>query len=247
MKIKTINWVILLAGLLIIGSCKKDNTESTTNPNTQLTLKVTHQVDGKELIFDSMCYVNAGGNKYSVTKLNYYLNGFVLTTKNGDKVYLNGYTYIDGRNPNNQISIGGFSPGTFTNLSFYIGLDPQHNVSGALENSLNNINMAWPEVIGGGYHFLKMEGYYLDSIHAKQGFTMHLGTNEMLVKHVSLPLTITLADNGSSTINLSMNLNEWFKNPHTWDFNKDGNYTMAIPELMTLLKNNGTDVFTIQP
>ena len=36
--------------------------------------------------------------------------------------------------------------------------------------------MAWPDVMGGGYHFLKLEGHYKkDSLLA--GYAMHIGQN----------------------------------------------------------------------
>jgi hypothetical protein len=121
---------------------------------------------------------------------------------------------------------------------------PAQNISNSLDNTPENINMQWPEVIGGGYHFLKFEGRYLDSANINQGFTMHIGTNDMPIQHQKIAINVEVVESVSAELELKMNINEWFKNPYTYDFNKDGNYTMAIPELMVLLKNNGYDTFT---
>ena len=41
--------------------------------------------------------------------------------------------------------------------------------------------MAWPTAMGGGYHFMKVEGHYLDTSNTIQGFAIHLGKNNNLV------------------------------------------------------------------
>jgi hypothetical protein len=50
-----------------------------------------------------------------------------------------------------------------------------------LSTTLDNLNMAWPTAMGGGYHFLKMEGHYLDSLNTNQGYAIHIGKNENLM------------------------------------------------------------------
>jgi hypothetical protein len=103
--------------------------------------------------------------------------------------------------------------------------------------------MAWPDMMGGGYHFMKLEGSYVDST-GTYGYAMHVGKNAYLVNctmshHFDL-------NTGLNAKELVMNVNEWFKNPAIYDFNVDGNYSMGVMAAMTKLKNNGTDIFTIQ-
>ncbi len=247
MKTRNQRLFVWLFSSLILGvACKKHVTLETTKSNTNLRIEINHFVDNVPLLFDSMLYTNKGGNKYSVTRLNYYLSNIILSNDKGENYNNSGTFYINGRSTSNTINLTEIPPGNYTSMRFLIGLNPTQNTSNSLENNVDNLNMAWPEVIGGGYHFLKFEGYYLDSARTKQGFTMHLGTNDMLVAHQSLPISLLIEENKPDTLGLQMNLNEWFQNPHTWNFNVDGNYTMAIPALMTLLKNNGTDVFTIK-
>ena len=103
--------------------------------------------------------------------------------------------------------------------------------------------MEWPDGMGGGYHFLKFEGHFVDSGNTF-GFAMHIGTNNYLVNG-KLWARITLGD-GVNTLNVGMNMNEWFKNPAVYDFNMDGNYSMSSMMAMEKLMMNGADVLKIK-
>jgi hypothetical protein len=103
--------------------------------------------------------------------------------------------------------------------------------------------MLWPDVMGGGYHFLKLEGKYLDSLKNEKGIAIHIGLNSSLVNHHPINSDIKIVENNTSSVKLAMNLNEWFMNPYTFDFNRDGNYTMGDSTAMNFIKNNGNDVF----
>lgn len=105
--------------------------------------------------------------------------------------------------------------------------------------------MAWPDAMGGGYHFMKMEGYFLDKSGLnKNGYAMHLGNNFNLIKvDINIPISIT-GETQNKT--LTMNINEWYKNPSFYDFEIDGNYSMGVPNAMSKLAQNGKDVFTVK-
>jgi hypothetical protein len=240
---KTIAITSILLGLML-SSCKKEEDKIEPLPNTQVSLAITHSCDGKTIAFDSLLYTNESGSKYSVSRLEYYISGIRLYNTNGDVFSSNKILYVNGRESDIKLSIPNMPIGTYNAIDFLIGMAPAQNISNSLDNTPENINMQWPEVIGGGYHFLKFEGRYLDSAKVNQGFTMHIGTNEMLIQHKKIAINIAVKESIVSELPLDMNINEWFKNPYTYDFNKDGNYTMAIPELMTLLKNNGYDTFS---
>jgi hypothetical protein len=244
---KRIVKTILIGSFLMaftLYSCKKEEAKIEPLPNTQLSILLSHQCDGKTVQFDSLLYTNESGSKYSVSRLEYYISGIKLYHTNGEVFRSNIIQYVNGREPNINLGIPNLPAGKYTGIDFLIGMAPAQNVSNSLDNTPENINMQWPEVIGGGYHFLKFEGRYLDSANINQGFTMHIGTNEMLIQHQKISINVEVVESVPAEIQLKMNINEWFKNPYTYDFNKDGNYTMAIPELMVLLKNNGYDTFT---
>ncbi|MDZ4666708.1 MAG: MbnP family protein [bacterium] len=245
-----INRIIFGSSILVFSfyGCKKEEVKPIPVhlPNTSLALNIDHNCDGAPLLFDTLNYQNLAGIKYSATRLEYYISGIRLFKGETAVFTSSQIAYMNGRNNNQKISIPNLPVGNYTGIQFYIGIAPAQNISNSLDNTPENINMQWPEVIGGGYHYLKFEGRYLDSANVNQGFTMHIGTNEMLVEHHKILYNFSVEEAVTKTLNLSMNVNEWFKNPYTYNFNKDGNYTMAIPALMTILKNNGYDTFSIK-
>ena len=243
MNIKGLIYFTAVMVLFETTSCKKDVSITSTSG---LKFHISYSVDKDSLTFDSIRFVNASGNHYSVNRLEYYLSGFTFTKSEGGSFVSPSVCYMNATEPaTSDILINAVPQGNYAGLSFYIGLDPEKNKTNFLPNTLDNINMAWPDAMGGGYHFMKMEGYFLDSTGKNQnGFAMHLGKNENLVKvEIIHPFILT-----DQTINfgLKMNLNEWFKNPVLYDLNKDGNYSMGNVAAMTKLSQNGKDVFTLE-
>lgn len=239
---------ILLALQGLLTSCTKSKTEpDEPSPTGYLKIDLSHEADSQKLVFDTLIYQNLAGNKYEVTKLHYYLSHFTFVKSGGEEKVVEGVYYCDGRTADLNHILDKVPVGTYTAIRFNIGIDEAHNHTNSLDNTIENINMQWPDAIGGGYHFLKFEGSYLDSIARPTGFAVHLGGNPTLVMHKDLPLNLTITENDTASVAMVMEVNEWFKNPYTYNLAKDGNYTMAVAPLMELIKNNGYDVFKIKP
>ena len=143
-----------------------------------------------------------------------------------------------------KIDLGAVPAGNYESVQLFIGLDDETNVTGGLPNTKENVDMAWPEHMGGGYHFLKCEGHYQDPNAATVGYAMHMGGNETRIT-VTIAKAFTLAKD-SPSLTLAMNLDEWYQNPHEYNFDVDGNYTMHDDVAKQKLKENGADVFTME-
>ena len=104
--------------------------------------------------------------------------------------------------------------------------------------------MGWPDMMGGGYHFLKLEGHWMDT-GGQLGYAMHIGKNGFLVKAGTKASLQVL---GGKTINrkLMMNINEWFAHPNTYNLATDGVYSMGNAPLMKKLSENGSDVLSFE-
>lgn len=237
---------LLLVNQVFFYSCKNDKEERDFLSTGNVQLNITHEVDDVALLFDSLIYQNAAGNAFSVTRLQYYLSDAVLKTANGNTVFTKGFHYIDATRGDENITLQNIPAGIYTSIQFLIGLDSVTNQSYSLPNTLDNINMSWPDVMGGGYHFIKLEGQYLNTNGAPKGYAVHLGTNAALVRHQPLNILLTVEQNKTSQLTLAMNINAWYTQPYNFNFNTDGNYTMGIPELMQIIRNNGKDVFEIK-
>lgn len=234
--------VLFFVMILFIASCKKD--DETTIIDSSLSLNLAFKVGAQPLEFDTIIYTNAAGNEYSVTRLQFYISNIQLIKPDSSLIDISGYSYVDAADIStlkitNKIPV----TGQFIGMKLEVGLDSIHNISNSLPPTVENINMIWPEPMGGGYHFMKFEGTYKDGID-RPGFAMHVGKSDYLVHCViSHPFTL---NTGGNTLSLTMDLNEWFVNPSVYDFNIDGNYSMGVMSAMMKLKENGIDIFSLQ-
>jgi len=235
----------LLALLFIVSlaACSKED-DSTPSVSNTLSLDLSFVSGTNPLLFDSMMFTNAAGYTYSVSRLQFYISNIQLIKSDSSLVNISEYNYVDARGSSTlRISRNIPLTGTFIGMKMQLGLDSMHNLSNFLPATNDNINMAWPDPMGGGYHFLKMEGTYMDGMNTP-GYAMHLGRNANLTNCIVYHPFILSA--GSNQMDLQMDLNEWFVNPHIYDFNIDGNSSMGNMAAMMKLCQNGVDIFTIQ-
>ena len=228
-----------LLPLLFFG-CKEDETIVGI-----VDFEVDYVVDNDSLEFDVIRYVNEAGNGYGVSRLEYYISDITFLKSDAVKFQSSYIHYANARvSSTNSFSLPAIPEGDYDCIELTIGLNPEDNSSNSLPNTTENINMAWPDVMGGGYHFMKFEGHFIDSASATAGFAMHLGENGNAIKVKISGLSISVRKEQAVSIRLKMNLNEWSRDPSTFDFNIDGNYSMGVMTAMQKLAANGTDVFT---
>lgn len=226
--------------LLLTVACKKDPVPA-PDSGAELKFQLAYHADGVPLQFDTMIYTNAAGEKYSVSRLEYFISNVVLHTENGDTRFSDVF-YLNAENPVfNGFVLKGLKKGRFTGVSFLLGIDSFRNIPDGLPPTIENNAMFWPVPMGGGYHFMKLEGHFEDTA-GQSGFAVHLGRNGNAVNQ-NIQGQFELTGSGH-VINLSMNINQWFRDPYTYSFIKDGKYTMSSMPLMQKIAGNGEDVFT---
>lgn len=233
--------VIASVMTILLAGCQKETHEAS---GTSLKLKFEFNVAGSPLQFDTLKYVNAAGQSYSVSHLEFFISGIELHSAKGnfmsDQVF-----YLDARkNIGDDLILENVPAGNYTAISCLIGLDSVHNITGALYPSKNNTDMYWPVPMGGGYHFMKLEGR-VKSGDSSLGYAMHLGQNTSLVKS-ALSGSINMNSGERHESLVAMDINSWFDTPYTYDFFIDGRYTMSYPLLMMKLRDNGTDVLSLK-
>lgn len=232
-----------------IFSCKKDTikTEDPIPVESNLTsaeIIVSLKNNSSTVIWDSLNNVNAAGNIYSIKKVNFYISNISLKRDDGQIFKSTDLFYIDPSiNTKSLIQLNSIPKGNYTEISFLIGIDSTRNIDFGLSSTIDNLNMAWPTAMGGGYHFMKMEGHYIDAASIVQGYAVHLGKNKNLVSTV---ITKHLTQqNSSHHYSLFFNVDEVFANPYTYNLNVDNNYTMSDSSAMSNIKNNMQNAFTI--
>ncbi len=239
-------WIIATILLLALSqSCKKDDaaepSPTPSAPTPSVTLRIEPHIDGMDLRFDTMMYITPNDLAYSVSRADYYISRIVMHGANATpNDTLHGPFHMASATPK-EFSLGALASGEYTGAELLLGLTPALNVTGGLPNTMDNINMAWPDPMGGGYHFIKFEGHFIND-GASAGFAIHIGNN-MNLPQASMTEPFTL-DGGSGTLALRFNLNELFRTPNDYDL-ANGNYSMGSMALMTELKENAADAFTL--
>lgn len=236
---RRILWAVA-ACLVIIGqqACKKDHEKD----HGTIALSFHFNVDGAALKTGDTLYSHPAGYKFGVSRLLFYISNISLKDAQGNWHANHGAFLINGLSNSSQtIELPDMPYSNYKGIRFMIGLDTSTNKTDALPSTAENLNMAWPDGMGGGYHFMKLEGSFADSTGLK-GYAMHIGMNGYSTA-IDLPNKEILLNGDKSTCNLQMNVAEWFKNPALYDFRKDGNYIMGNAVPMKKISDNGRDVF----
>ena len=248
--------VIVLA--LMVAACTKPNEKAEIN------LNLGYEVNGKSLVTDSLCYENEAGNKFLITEIQWFLSNIELKNEAGDWIMLHqtGLSdtldvsrvyYIDTDIPESQtLHSSPVKVGHYTAIRFTFGLDESDNQTGLFTDPPES-EMFWPDMLGGGYHYMKLNGKYLNAEDRLAPMAIHLGIgqNEDCTEFyqnyfiVELPIEFNVKVNTKNQLDLTMVIDNWFRNPNTIDFDEFGSHIMQNQTAQRLLKGNGKDVFRI--
>ena len=231
----------LLIAFFFVGCDSSDDDEA---PGT-VTVQMTHTVGNEVLVFNDQRFTNAAGNNYSVTLLEYIITDVALRTAGGSSVSISDVEYVNAEDAATQsFSMANVPGDTYTGITFTFGIDGPENTTGALPSTAEFNNMAWPAQMGGGYHYMRLEGFYAGAT-GQVGFPVHTGPtmgNDFSID-VALPGTIVV-DGGETEVELVMDINEWFANPDIYDFRDFQGMIMGNATAQALLQANGADVFS---
>ena len=238
--------VVFIGLAVLLAACNKKTPEPIT-----VTVKIEGDVDGEAIEFDQIKYTNQAGEKYSIEKCVFYLSNIQLVRNDdsvyGDKPKAHYFSLREGRLTTSLYNV---PVGDYKAIRFIFGVAPELNTTGGLPNNPENINMAWPDMMGGGYHHMKLEGQYVangdtGSYNTHLGDLLKDGKRYLIYFAVELPLSHTLNET-TRTITLGMNINEWYRVPHTYSFAAFGPAIMNNPDALQTLRENGADVFYVK-
>lgn len=240
---------VWLATVATLAACGSDSTTpNESDAKGKVTVVIEHKVDGEPLVFDDIRFTNAAGNRYSVVTLKYYLSNVTFLGADGESAATQDAHYIDARSETKRSFVVDRVPdGDYTSARLTFGLDENLNVAGGLPSTPDNLNMEWPPTLGGGYHYMRLEGHYVRDDLSVDGFNVHtgrLGHGHHFDVDLSLPAPLIVSDDAWK-VRLSMNVNEWFTHPDDYDFRLVGSSIMEDMEAQHMLRENGADVFWV--
>jgi hypothetical protein len=173
--------------------------------------------------------------------------------------------YIDQRIPETHewIPAGTIPAGNYDSVAFTFGLDAQQNISHRFPNPPER-DMFWPEVLGGGYHHMKLNSVHKNCCtNLDTPFMMHIGTGQIYSSQtpntdsiigfvqnafrVSLPgSSFTLENDSLLVLSIVMNIDRWFNGPpNMLDLNTMPQGIMQDQERMNMVCENGRNVFSV--
>ncbi len=245
---KTRTLLFVSSFLLALVACNKPASDS------EIHLQISHEVDGEPLVTDTLCYVNEAGNHYLVNEVQWLISNVMIQDEQGEWHDIGKAFYIDTDITDSQtIHKSAIPVGRYVTLQFVFGLNSDDNQSGYFSNPPES-EMFWPDELGGGYHYMKLNGKYLnaDSLLAPLAIHLGIGQNDELTSFydnsfvVSLPIDFTVSEGSDNRLNLIMDIENWFRSPNTYDIFHYGSAIMQNQEAQSLLKENGRDVFSIK-
>lgn len=229
-------------GLLFhsITSCDKDQIQP---KEAKVKIDIRHYFENEELQLIPVMYINENGDTINVTDLKYYISEITFKNDNGITYRDLDIHYVDVKQPSSlQVFVDSVPPGKYDKMIFSLGIAEERNISNSLPNTMNNVNMAWPDLMGGGYHFLKFEGQFLLNGQF-YGYAFHLGKSKHKIVY-ELDLNKNLIF-WNEQIVLKHDVSEWFKSPILYDFEIHEPYSMDNDSVMGVVKLNGSDVFSL--
>ncbi len=247
--------VLILTTALLLTNCESSSdTDGTVQ--TSITFNFTHSWDDTAVSvddFNTIKFINANTDELSIERLRYLISKVTFTTSNNETLRLGGYNLVDLTNSESLAftPTGVLSEGTY-NISFTFGFDNDDNANNYQD--LNSASWNVPAQLGGGYHYMQLEGKFIDNTASETGYAYHAiravdnsGSSPVFQDtffEVDLG-KVTITNN--ATINVDMNIAEWFKTPNTWDLNVLNNMLMPNFDAQVLMFENGQNVFSLKP
>lgn len=272
-SVKLIAVFIASFALLSLSSCDEDDEDETTIETRivekevdtyEATFNMAQKVNGNllELNTTNKPYSNEAGQSFSVSRLRYLISDISFHKADGSCFTIDDYHFVDVSDSSTLV----YNPtikvpaGEYEKVSFKFGFDRIDNISGAYPE-LNALSWAWPSGIGGspdlggGYHFMQLEGDYDSIPGTSKSFLTHMGTarnntvtpttyedNHFVAYPTISPLTI---DNNFE-LTIVMNVEQWYEDPYQWDFNLYNVMIMPNYDAQRKLNLNGPTVFTVE-
>lgn len=247
---------ILLIIIVVVFSCSEDN-DDTIASKSNITFNFSHTWDETPVTnsdFNTIKFTNANGEDLSITKLRYIISKIVFTKSTGEDFIFEGYNLVDVEsNTNLNLSVFEALPnGNYTKVSFIFGLNNEDNYNNNYQD-LNSASWNVPGMLGGGYHYMQLEGKFINNTNTETGYAYHairaVDISGATPNFEDTFFEVNLGEvniTNNATFNVEMNIAEWFKNPNRWDLNLLNNMLMPNYDAQILMFRNGQNVFSLK-
>ncbi len=256
--------IVQLSLLLIflLAGCKKESSEAVPLASGNVKFEFYHYCDGAPLDYDIRKYVNEAGNEYMVNEIQYFISDATLYG-NGTEYRIDAWKDIHYVDTDIESTMewdvyDDIPVMSYEGIRFTFGICEEKNITLMYTDPPESL-MFWPQYLGGGYHYMKLNGKWLDENGLERPFDFHLGIGQVydgqtgeitgFIQNyftVDVPGSSFVVEDGKETvIRLVMHVDRWFMNPHTYDHDEWGGDIMQNQAAMKLGCENGEDVFEV--
>lgn len=224
--------------------------------NTSVSIDFSHRFNQQAVTssnFNALQYTNGFGTTLSLTRLRYLISEISFTNQQGIKTLVKDYQLIDvGENTGMLIDGITLAEGTYS-LNMRFGFSQTANTS-SIYPDLNAASWNVPQMLGGGYHYMQMEGRFLDLNNQESIYAYHTISAvqnpgpDNIREDTSIELTLGEVNitQDAIQINVTMDIDQWFENPNLWDLNLLNGMLMGNYTAQKLMQENGQTVFSLQ-
>lgn len=241
------NYVLLLL-IFLFTACEKKECCVNFDPIT-VAIKFSHNWDGipiNQSDFNNFKFTTENGELISIELLRYVVSNVSVGQTNKKYQLIN-----VGENTGTEIVLNQVAQGN-NFVKFTFGFTDADNIDGIYPD-LNSTSFNVPMMMGGGYHYMQFDGKYKDTNNQDANFNYHT----IRAVNMSNPMNLILEDTSfeieigtfefskNTTIEIKMNIAEWFKNPNLWDLNVLNTVLMPNFDAQKLMSENGKNVFSL--
>lgn len=253
--------LIFMINVMLFTSCE-DDPEIPVSNTGKLTINFHHAFNGANLAFDTLKYFNSAGNQLQFSEIQYFISDVILHFRDGSEYMIHAWKdihYIDSDIPSTMTwyVYDSIPAGVVDSVSFTFGINEEKNQSFLYVNPPES-NMFWPDILGGGYHYLKLNGKWKTDQGQVSPFNFHLGIGQVydnegnITEFIQNYFIVTIKDfsfliskDENTSVVLNMNVASWFDTPNLWDFDFWGGEIMQNQAAMQAGCENGRDIFSL--
>lgn len=246
--------IIVLIALAFLGFSCSNSDDNDETEKISTTFSFIHYWNGalvSNINFNAIQYSNANGDLMSIERLRYIVSDITFTPLTGDPIVLDIHNLVDVTNNNLEFTPETEIPAGTYNVTFTFGLDNEDNSENYPD--LNSASFNVPDMLGGGYHYMQLDGKFINNNNEEQGYNYHAiravdnpGPNPTFPRDTFFEVALGTIDLSlDSEIRVSMDISEWFKNPNLWNLNDLNQMLMPNSAAQILMYENGQSVFSL--
>lgn len=242
---RNLSYLIIIIVLFFVSSCSKDETQQEAH---HLSLSFSMHYNNKDIRYadSEHLYTNAAGNHFYITDIRLFLSELQIWHNNYCYTATEeNFHYFDSQIESSLIWNMDWKdlPSYCDSICFTVGLSPKYNQSHYFLNP-PQCDMAWPDMLGGGYHHLMVNGKLQNEDETFSAFNLHLG------RYISTPnyennAHVCLSCHTPTSLHLVFHIDRLLNLPTPYDFNTDGTHIMQNQPAMQHVGNNLSSAFSL--